>query len=788
MKHMAANLAFLNGGGTLGAAIAVHDWSHTPLGPIGGWPGYLQTAVSIMLRMPVPAALLCGENGTLLYNDGYVPVAGQYHPAILGMPVRVAWPEAKAFNDHVLRRCLGGQTLTFAREELTLWRNGNAEQVFMDLTYSPVLDEQGVPVAVLSLVIETTETVRVERELRTETQTLEMLNRLGAALTAELDLEPLVQMVTDSGVQLTGAQFGAYFHNLMDETGERLHLFTLSGAERAAFEALGRPRATAVFGPTFRNEGVIRSADILADPRYGHNSPYQGMPPGHLPVRSYMAVPVVSRAGKVLGGLLFGHPEPGRFMERHERLIVGVAAQAAIAIDNAQLFRAVQESNEMLEQRVAERTTELTHAHDALRQAQKMEALGQLTGGIAHDFNNLLTVIRGSADLLRRPGLTDARRDRYVHAIADTADRATKLTSQLLAFARRSSLTPTIFDVGAVIRGLNDMMAMLAGSFITVELRLPDTICFVNADTSQFEAAMVNIAINARDAMGQRGTLTIAVDRADHIPPVRGHPSRSGDFVAISIIDTGCGIAPDKIDHIFEPFFTSKAVGHGTGLGLSQVFGFAKQSGGDVLVASTVGVGSSFTLYLPRSEDVVQTPAIPVVRSDAEGKPLRILIVDDNEEVGAFAAAALAELGHDSVHASNGEAALALMIDEGHHFDVVFSDVMMPGMDGIELGQEIRCRFPNLPVLLTSGYSETVSKEGAQGFDLLRKPYSVDELAIALHDVLKAADVVQHGALVPGTDPVSAIDIVTRAESGNPEPSLLAEAVLSIVPPSTPSR
>ncbi len=735
---MSKEFAFLGDGGQLATLIGETDWASTPLGPIDGWPQYLKTATSIILRAPVPMALLWGSDGVMIYNDAYAAIVGARHPAGLGATVHNAWPEARAFNEHVLRVCLGGETLSFARQEMSQYFPTHDHAVFLDLNYSPVLDHDGVPGGVLAVVVETTDAVLAERGLRGETHTLETLNLTGAALAAELELEPLIQMVTDAGVKLTGAQFGAYFHNLMDETGEKLHLFTLAGAERAAFEALGRPRATAVFGPTFRNEGVIRSDDILADPRYGRSAPHYGMPKGHLPVRSYLSVPVTSRSGAVLGGLLFGHSAVGRFTERHERLLVGVAAQAAIAIDNARLFKAVQDVNDTLEQRVVERTLELTEAHEALRQAQKMETLGQLTGGIAHDFNNLLTVIRGSADLLKRPDLTEDRRTRYIAAIADTADRATKLTNQLLAFARQSSLTPTIVDARTILRGMTDMIATLSGAFIEVSMRLPDEPCLVNADASQLETAIVNLAVNARDAMHQRGRLTIDVDAAQRIPAVRGHAAQHGDFVRIAIRDTGTGIDPAHIEHIFEPFFTSKAVGHGTGLGLSQVFGFVKQSGGEVIVDSVPGEGATFALYLPRERNMTPIIADPEPAICPEQASLRILVVEDNPDVGNFAISALADLGHAIVFARDAEEALDLLDGQTTRFDVVFSDVMMPGMTGIELGREIRRRYPEIAILLTSGYSEVISREGSHGFDLLRKPYSMGELAAALQRATSA--------------------------------------------------
>ncbi len=237
-----------------------------------------------------------------------------------------------------------------------------------------------------------------------------------------------------------------------------------------------------------------------------------------------------------------------------------------------------------------------------------MEAVGQLTGGVAHDFNNLLTVIKSSTDLLRRPGLAEDRRKRYVDAIADTVDRAAKLTSQLLAFARRQALKPEVFDAGHRISSIADMLRTIVGSRvgITFEIARPD--CFVEADASQFETAIVNMVVNARDAMGGEGTLRIRVDRQESMPTNRGPSTGQGLFVVVSLTDTGHGIAHDKIGQIFEPFFTTKEVGKGTGLGLSQVYGFAKQSGGDVTVESVVGRGTTFSLFFRKPTDRRRPP------------------------------------------------------------------------------------------------------------------------------------------------------------------------------------
>ncbi|RYC33259.1 PAS domain S-box protein [Lichenibacterium minor] len=378
--------------------------------------------------------------------------------------------------------------------------------------------------------------------------------------------------------------------------------------------------------------------------------------------------------------------------------------------------------------------TEQRTAEDGLRQSQKMEAVGQLTGGVAHDFNNLLTVIRSSVDLLKRPNLSEERRRRYVDAISDTAARAAKLTGQLLAFARRQPLRPEVFDAVGSVSALRDMLGTLTGSRIRVDLRVPDHPCLISADPSQFDTALVNLAVNARDAMDGQGTLTIAVGAASEIPLLRSHPRLPGDVVTVSLSDTGSGIRPADIERIFEPFFTTKGVGQGTGLGLSQVFGFAKQSGGDIGVESEPGSGTVFTLYLPRVGDVGRQAAVAdaALPGPAEGHGTRVLVVEDNAEVGAFAVGTLSELGYGPTLVMDAAAGLAELERGAAGFDVVFSDVVMPGMDGVTFARLVAERHPGLPVLLTSGYSHVLAQEGTSGFELLRKPYSIEDLSRAL--------------------------------------------------------
>jgi PAS domain S-box-containing protein len=377
---------------------------------------------------------------------------------------------------------------------------------------------------------------------------------------------------------------------------------------------------------------------------------------------------------------------------------------------------------------------------DALRQAQKMEAVGQLTGGVAHDFNNLLTIIRSATDFLRRRDLPEGRRGRYIDAISDTVDRASKLTAQLLAFARRQPLAPRTFDVGAQVSSVTNLIRPLVGGRIQIELDVEPGDQFALADVTQFETALVNLAVNARDAMNGEGRLVIGVMAADAIPAMRAHPARDGDFIAVSVTDTGAGIAPGNLESIFEPFFTTKEVGKGTGLGLSQVFGFAKQSGGEIGVQSTPGAGATFTIFLPRAEmgAEISPSAKPGTDAAVTGRGHRVLVVEDNKDVGDFSTELLRDLGYSVEWVMSASAALTALEKDEFAFDLVFSDVIMPGMNGVELAVIIRDKYPGLPVVLTSGYSHVLAENAHAGFELVQKPYSVELLSRTLLKVITA--------------------------------------------------
>jgi PAS domain S-box-containing protein len=715
----------------------------------------------------------------------------------------------------------------------------------------------------------------------------EIVNRMGAAVAAEQNLDVVVQTITDAAVELTGAEFGAFFYNLVDQKGESYMLYSLSGVPREAFGNLSMPRNTAVFGPTFAGEGIVRSDNIRADPRYGHNAPHKGMPPGHLPVTSYLAVPVVSHSGEVQGGLFFGHHLAGRFTAEHEKIMAGVAGHASIAIDNARLHHKAQREiaartvaegelrqlNATLEQRIEQRTEQIRAAfreleqserrfgllvqgvtdyamcmldatgtitnwnagaerikgysaheivgrhfscfytepdreagmpartlevattagrfeaegwrvrkdgtqfwaniivdaiHDEqgrligfakvtrdltekraveeqLRQAQKMEAVGQLTGGIAHDFNNLLTVINGNIELAER-GLTNGGDPaKAVRAIANArqgAERAAALTQRLLAFSRRQPLSPKPLHLDRVVEGLSDLLKRALGELIQLKTVNAPHLWPVEADPNQIESALLNLAVNARDAMADGGTLTIETANAhlDSDYAAACGDVAPGNYVMVAVSDTGTGMAPPVLSRIFEPFFTTKEIGRGTGLGLSQVYGFVKQSGGHVEVLSEQGQGTTVKIYLPRfTGDAEGTQEDRVTAHDLSASGQTILVVEDDDAVRAYSVETLRELGYRALEAADGHAALRLIEADGQSIDLLFTDVVMPGMSGKDLSERARALKPDLKILYTSGYTrDGFLRDGKldPGIALLPKPFTLQDLASRLRDIL----------------------------------------------------
>lgn len=747
------------------------------------------------------------------------------------------------------------------------------------------------------------------RLLREEAEILELLNKVGNTVAAEIDLEKAVQAVTDIATQLSGAAFGAFFYNVLNDLGESYTLYTLSGAPREAFSKFPMPRNTAVFGPTFRGEGIVRSEDITKDTRYGRNDPHFGMPKGHLPVRSYLAAPVVSATGEVLGGLFFGHSEIGKFDARSERIVAAIAVQAAIAIEKARLYRAAQEeirrrerveavlreNEQQLERRVEERTVELIaanaqlheeaesrlraegrfkvlvegvrdyaifmldrtgmitnwnpgaerikgysedeivgkhfsifyteedrlagvparalqtaanegkfeteglrvrkggsqfwanvvinairddhgiligfakitrditerreaqtalqRAQEQLVQSQKLEGIGQLTGGVAHDFNNLLTIIIGNLETAQRTISSTSEVDRVTRSLDYAmrgAQRAASLTQRLLAFSRRQPLEPKATDLSRLIGNMSELFRRTLGESIAIETVLNGGLWRVLIDQNQLEVSLLNLAVNSRDAMPKGGKLTIETANVflDESYAARQAEVVPGQYVVISVTDTGSGMSKETLSKAFEPFFTTKDIGQGTGLGLPQVYGFVKQSGGNVKIYSEPGQGTTVRIYLPRlhSDDAAEQADDLSMHIPKGSTHQTILVVEDEDDVRAHTSGIVSELGYRVLEAANGTAALQIL-QRHPEIALLFTDVGLPGgINGRQLADAAHKLRPDLKVLFTTGYARNAIVHDGRldpGVSLLPKPFTYAAVASKLSDVLEASKAVR---------------------------------------------
>lgn len=415
------------------------------------------------------------------------------------------------------------------------------------------------------------------------------------------------------------------------------------------------------------------------------------------------------------------------------RALIKAREQAAEQLESLVIERthALADANDHLRREMAERA----RVEETLRQAQKIEAIGRLTGGVAHDFNNLLMVISGGLDMLDRQ-VDPTHRRRLMDGMIQAAQRGASLTRQLLAFSRRQELRPESVDIARQIGGMRELLDRSLRGDVHVTFDFPDTLWPVEVDPGELELVVLNLAVNARDAMPDGGTIIV---RAENLPGVREN-ELEGDYVRLSVIDTGTGMSQEVRARVFEPFFTTKDVGKGSGLGLAQVYGFATQSGGTVRIDSEVGFGTTISLYLPKSRHAPSHDTPRLVdfhksngRAHDEGW---VLLVEDDDEVAALVSEMLDQLGYQVTRAASAAAALGALAD-GRSVDVVFSDVMMPGgMNGVELAREIQRRRSDMPILLTSGYSGAAIHEAKEtGVQILSKPYRIDELALALDAV-----------------------------------------------------
>ena len=669
---------FPYGGGKVGDLIRRHDWSASPLGPPEAWPQPLKTVVELLLQSRFPMFVAWGEQLGFLYNDAYAEILGAKHPRALGSRFHDIWAEIWSDISPLIDAAMAGQAIY--REDLPLLMNrkGYDEQTWFTFSYSPLRDEDGRIAGMFCACSETTGRIHAERGLRELNETLE--RRVAEAIAEQKLLAEIIDS-TDAMVQVVDIDF---------------RWLAINRASAKEFER--------IFG---------------ARPRVGSSmlELLESQPEHQAAVRAVWARALAGEEFVAIGE--FG--DPARDRRSYEMRYYTLRGPGGERIG---AYQFVYDVTERLRDQ-----QRLRDAESVLRQAQKMDALGQLTGGVAHDFNNLLAVFSNGLQLIERSPSLD-QRERVLAGMRRAIERGTGLTHQLLAFSRRRAMNPESVDLAGQLEGMREMLMRSLRGDIEVRVELADGLWPVEIDAGEFELAMLNLCVNARDAMPSGGVITIA---ACNLPAGTGRAD--GDFVRLSIRDIGRGMPPEVLSRALEPFFTTKDVGKGSGLGLAQVYGFAQQSGGRLDIESSVGEGTVVTLLLPRGQ---REPAVPVPEP-APAMPLGIgrrhgvaLLVEDDPEVAALTREMLSFLGFEVVHAASADAALGALAN-GRRVDVVFSDIMMPGgMSGLELGREIRRRQPDLRIVLTTGFSEAAADMRTSEFVLLLKPYSAEALSRAL--------------------------------------------------------
>ncbi|MDR9754972.1 ATP-binding protein [Pseudomonas sp. SZMC_28357] len=688
--------------GEMAERIRAFDWSVTELGNVDHWAPSLRCAVQMLLASPVPIVMLWGKPGYMIYNDAYSVFAGGRHPYLLGSPVELGWPEVADFNRHVVDTCLAGNTLSFNNKELVLLRNGQPENVWMDLYYSPVPGDDGAPAGVMAIVVETTAHV-ISEQLREQAEIAYRADneRVRLALNA-------------------GALLGSFVWDIKANL--------LSGDERFA-RTFSLPCAKSLdrVDPELANR-MVHPDDLpqltqSVEQAVKHGGPFNA---------EYRILRADGSHLWVLASGCCEFDEHGKAF-RFPGVLIDINERKAAEESLLKFTR-------NLEQRVADEVGARLLAEEQLRQSQKLEAIGGLTGGVAHDFNNLLQVIAGNLHLLARHEPDNSNVQRRVGASLAAVERGAKLSSQLLAFARRQPLSPGVYSPFSLYDGVGELLQRALGETIRFEVHLPAEPWCIFVDRNQLENAVLNLAINARDAMKGEGVIQLSAENL--MLDSRfclGKDLAPGAFVCLSVSDRGSGMAPDILAKVFEPFFTTKADGQGTGLGLSMVFGFVKQSGGHIEISSRPGQGTHVRMYFPRSVGREEVQPVPVRVHDTEGRQEIILVVEDNDDVRSASVELLQQSGYRVLSAANGDQAMKMLVD-GTAVDLIFTDVLMPGMiKSSDLAAWAKVQVPPVAVLFTSGHTrDLISRDHQLSPDthLLSKPYSPDALAQRVRMVL----------------------------------------------------
>jgi PAS domain S-box-containing protein len=941
------------------------DWSKTPLGPMAQWPQLLKTAAQIMQSSACPIVILWGKEGHLVYNAAYADFASDRHPAILGRPVKEAWPEAVPLNQHVLDACFAGESVQFRAEYVPLRRHGQLEDVWLDIDYSPICGPDGAAGGVWCNVSEVTATVLADKRRAEIESQLALAIEAADIATWDYDLKNGVYFVSPrleamfwyppGGVknreQLTslihphdrGTQARAWDHaisphgdhryvtefrivsphdgsirwvatlgraffdehgaairlagSVLDvtarknaerrqaclvELGDRLRAAeTTAEIAQIAAEIAGRalnttragyamiendvafveadwtngdsvslagPRLFGSLGDPFcdplRAGTCLMIDDVRTHPTTRHNpAPFL-----RINMAALINVPLLEN-GQICAVFYVHQDAPRRWDEDELRLARDIGDRTWEAFCRARSTHRLRALNETLEQEIAQRTAQrdrmwrlssdvmlvtdfsgqiesanpawktlfgwdqdeligrsiydFTHPDDredaakafalhawqhapvkvetrhrhrdgsylylswrtaagelsihavgrditaereqgqalqaaeaALRQAQKMEAVGQLTGGIAHDFNNLLQGITGSLDLaeIRLSQSRTGDVEKFLAAARASCSRAAALTHRLLAFSRRQPLDPKPVAANPLIASMDDLLRRTTGEHIEIELRLDAGLWLTLCDPNQLESAILNLAINARDAMPDGGRLTIETTNTEiSVHEAASRPElKPGPYICVAVTDTGCGMPESVIAQAFDPFYTTKPIGQGTGLGLSMIYGFIRQSEGDARIFSELGQGTTVKLFLPRHDGAAPAPEPAATAPGLQaGGHATVLVVEDEDIVRGLVNDVLSDLGLTVIEAATGQAGLDILSSK-QQVDLLITDIGLPGLNGRQMADAARLLRPNLKILFMTGYAEiAVSATNVleQGMAMITKPFTISALA-----------------------------------------------------------
>jgi len=677
------------GGGRTGEMLRAFDWSTSPLGAPSTWPQPLKTIVHIVMGSNQPMFVAWGESSVLLYNDAYAEILAEKHPSAVGQPLLKVWAEIEADLSPIVAQAHRGEPVHMSDIEFHMDRKGYREETHFAFSYTPVHDETGAVAGFFCACTETTSQVLADqRAIEQHERYRRLFQQAPGFITILSQPDHQFEFVNDAYRRLFGER--AYIGKTVREVFPELE-------GQGFFEWL---------------DGVFKTGER----RVAHQVPVRLRQTPEEPeierILDFIYEPVLDDAGRVTGVFCEGHDTT----ETHR-------AQEALRENQTRL----EELNATLEQRVATALAERTQVLDALRQSQKMDAMGQLTGGVAHDFNNLLMPIIGSLDMLQRKRVGDARAQRMIDGALQSAERAKVLVQRLLAFARRQPLQAQSVDVVALILGMEYLLASTVGPRIRIAFDLAPDLPAAMADPNQLEMAILNLTVNSRDAMPDGGTLTVAAG-IENLQAGHGGILEAGVYLRVCVHDTGVGMDEATREHAAEPFFSTKGVGRGTGLGLSMVHGLAAQLGGALEIESAPGSGTTIKIWLPLADEVA---VLAIPHTDPALGPWSgtVLLVDDEDLVRAITADMLTDLGYRVVEANTADSALRKM-DEELHVDILVTDHLMPGMTGADLARAVTRKHPDLPVLLISGYAEA---EGV-GTELTRltKPFRQVELAGAL--------------------------------------------------------